>query len=311
MMVRPPQRLVLVGSVLVDILLYIDQLPERGGDILAEQSIIASGGGMNVLVAARRLGLPVAYAGRVGDGAMGRQVLADLESRNIPLLLPRVHGEDSGFDVGLVEPNAERSFITSPGTESRLLPTDLEAIPLSADDAVYVSGYELCYPISGASLESWLPALDSLIWLVLDPGPLAAEIPAGRLARVLARTTIFTSNAREAYRLTGRESMPEAAAELGRSIAAGGWAIVRVGEQGCWVAGAEGTPLHVPGRKTRAVDTTGAGDAHTAALLARLAAGDAVPAAARMANIAASLSVERRGPATGPTAAELSEALHE
>ena len=31
--------------------------------------------------------LPVAYAGRVGDGPMGKQVLADLESECIPLLL--------------------------------------------------------------------------------------------------------------------------------------------------------------------------------------------------------------------------------
>ena len=74
MTLHPPRRLVLVGSVLVDILLYIDRLPERGGDRLAERSIITSGGGMNVLVGAARLGLPVAYAGRVGDGAMGRQV---------------------------------------------------------------------------------------------------------------------------------------------------------------------------------------------------------------------------------------------
>ena len=39
--------------------------------------------------------------------------------------------------------------------------------------------------------------------------------------------------------------------------------------------------------------------------------GDDVPAAAGVANIAASLSVLRRGPATGPTAAELAEAIHE
>ena len=311
MRLRQPQRLVLVGSVLVDILLYVDRLPEHGGDRLAEQSIIASGGGMNVLVGAARLGMPVAYAGRVGDGAMGRQVRSDLESQDIPLLLPQVRGEDTGFDIGLVEPTGERTFITSPGTESRLLPADLEAIPLSGADAVYLSGYELCYPISGFSLERWLTSLDPQIWLALDPGPLAAEIPAGRLSRVLARTTIFTSNAREAFLLTGQNSMPAAASQLGERVAADGWAIVRVGEQGCWISPGGGPSLYIPGRPTQAVDTTGAGDAHTAALLARLAAGDDVPAAARVANIAASLSVERRGPATGPTAAELAEALHD
>src|SRR5215467_4700936 len=91
---KPPQRLVLVGSVLVDILLYVSRLPERGGDLLAERSLIVSGGGMNVLTGAARLGLAAAFAGRVGDGAMGTQVLADLKSQGIPLLLPQVHGED-------------------------------------------------------------------------------------------------------------------------------------------------------------------------------------------------------------------------
>jgi sugar/nucleoside kinase (ribokinase family) len=311
MTLHPPRRLVLVGSVLVDILLYIDRLPERGGDLLAEQSIIASGGGMNVLVGAARLGLPVAYAGRVGDGPMGKQVLADLESQSIPLLLPQVQGEDSGFDIGLVEPSAERTFITSPGTESRLSPGDLATLPLLAADAVYLSGYELCYPVSGSALEDWFPTLAPEVWLVFDPGPLAAEIPPRRLSSALARTTIFTSNAREAYRLTGRENAADAAKELKRCITDEGWVIVRVGEQGCWVVGSSQEPLHIPGRTTQAVDTTGAGDAHTAALLARLASGAEVPAAARVANVAASLSTERRGPVTGPTAAELSKALGE
>jgi sugar/nucleoside kinase (ribokinase family) len=309
MALHPPQRLVLVGSVLVDILLYIDRLPERGGDRLAERSIITSGGGMNVLVGAARLGLPVAYAGRVGDGTMGKQVLADLESEHIPLLLPQVQGEDTGFDIGLVEPSAERTFVTSPGTESLLSAADLAAIPLVAADAVYVSGYELCYPVSGVALEHWLPTLDPEVWLVLDPGPLAAEIPPERLASALARTTIFTANGREAYLLTGREDAAEAAVELKRRIAPEGWVIVRVGEQGCWVAGSTHIPQHIAGRPAETVDTTGAGDAHTAALLARLAAGDDLPAAARVANVAASLSTLRRGPATGPTIAELMEAL--
>jgi sugar/nucleoside kinase (ribokinase family) len=188
---------------------------------------------------------------------------------------------------------------------------DLAAIPLVAADAVYLSGYELCYPVSGAALEHWLPMLDADVWLILDPGPLAAEIAPERLLRALARTTIFTSNAREAYLLTGRENAAEAAVELKSRIAPGGWVIVRVGPQGCWIVGSSRVPHHVPGRAAEAIDTTGAGDAHTAALLASLACGDDILAAARVANVAASLSTQRRGPATGPTAVELSEALHE
>ncbi len=47
-----PRRLVLVGSVVVDVLLFVDRLPDRGGDLLARQAVAAAGGGFNVLAAA-------------------------------------------------------------------------------------------------------------------------------------------------------------------------------------------------------------------------------------------------------------------
>jgi len=58
-----------------------------------------------------------------------------------------------------------------------------------------------------------------------------------------------------------------------------------------------------------AVDTSGAGDTHTGAFIAALAGGADEVDAARTANAAAALSVTRRGPATGPAAAELTRFL--
>lgn len=308
-----PRRLVLVGSVLVDMLLYVERVPERGGDTLARRALLATGGGYNVLAGAARLGLPTAYAGRVGDGPMGERVAAELAAAGVPLLLPRAAGEDTGFDVGLVEPDGERRFVTAPGVESRLRPTDLAAIALAPGDAVYVSGYDLLYPVSGAALAAWLPALPPDAPLVLDPGPLVAEIPPERLDGVLARTDLLSLNAREAALLAETDvSLAEAATRLVERIAPSGWVVARDGAQGCWVAARGCEPEHVPARRAReVVDTTGAGDAHVAALLARLAAGDDLPAAARAANVAASLSIEQAGPAAGPTARELAAAMGE
>ena len=62
---------------------------------------------------------------------------------------------------------------------------------------------------------------------------------------------------------------------------------------------------HVPGFGVEVVDTNGAGDTHTGAFLAALASGASWSEAVRRANGAAALSVTRRGPATGPTVAEL------
>ncbi len=304
-----PQRLVLIGSVLIDILMYVERLPERGGDALAQRSMLTSGGGFNVLAGAARLGMPTAYAGRVGDGPMGTQVLRDLEGADIPLLLPQVAGEDTGFDIALVEQDAERTFVTSPGTEARLTPRDLATIPLTPGDAVYVSGYDLAYPVSGASLGAWLPALAPDYLLAIDPGPLVAEIPYARMLQTLARADILSLNAREIRLFTGVEDVACAASTLAQRVAPDGWVVARDGPNGCWLASRTESPQHIPPRPTHAVDTTGAGDTHVAAMLARLAAGDEITEAARMANVASSLSVERPGPATGPTANELAQAL--
>jgi sugar/nucleoside kinase (ribokinase family) len=65
----------------------------------------------------------------------------------------------------------------------------------------------------------------------------------------------------------------------------------------------------VPAPAIMAVDTTGAGDAHSGVFLAGLAAGLTVGDAARRANAAAALTVTRSGPATSPSRAELDQFL--
>ena len=304
-----PQRLVLAGSILVDILLYVDAFPERGGDVLARDRHLSSGGGFNVLSAATRAGLPGAYAGRIGDGVFGHQVVRDLELAGITALLEPFSGHDTGFTVGIVEANGERSFLTVPGIESRLDASDLEQVALSGADAIYVSGYDLAYPIAGPALSAWLRALPAGNLLALDPGPLAAGMARGEIREILGRVDLLSLNAREARLLSGCPEPDGGAVALAALLAHGGSAVVRAGPEGCWLARRGATPEHVPGHQATVRDTTGAGDVHVGTMLARLAAGDPPREAARIANVAAALSVERPGGATAPSAAELCEAI--
>ena len=50
-------RLVVLDSVLVDLTLRVDALPDRGGDVRSDSSMLAPGGGFNVLAAAARQGM--------------------------------------------------------------------------------------------------------------------------------------------------------------------------------------------------------------------------------------------------------------
>jgi sugar/nucleoside kinase (ribokinase family) len=291
-----PARLVLVGSVIADLVMTVPRLPERGGDVLASRATLQAGGGLNVLAAAARLGMPAALAGHVGDGPFGRAVAAALDREGVVRLLPP-SAADTGFCVGLVEPDAERTFVTSPGVESAVTDADLTAAGLSPDDAVYVSGYDLCYPVTGPVVAAWCAA-DPPGLFVVDPGPLVADIPAAVLDPVLDRVDVLTLNAREARLLHGRGARPGARAAV----------VMRDGACGCTLRLPDGTVEEVPAPRVEAVDTTGAGDAHTGALLAELHRTGSLTAAVRVATVAAALAVTRHGSATGPTWAELESA---
>jgi sugar/nucleoside kinase (ribokinase family) len=283
------RRLVLVGSVIVDLVMYVDRLPSKGSDVIAERSLIAVGGGRNVLVAALRQGLPAVYAGRHGAGPFGERVRTTLADDGIELLLGPADGDaDSGYCMALVEPDGERTFATTIGVEGGLTASDLGRIEVDDEDFVYVSGYDLLYP-HGPVIADWVQRRMAGT-LVVDPSPLADEIESDLLDAVLDRATWASLNEREAQLLGGRA---ERAASL----------LLRQGANGCLVRHA-GTSRHVPGLFVRLVDSNGAGDAHVGAFVAALARGDDPADAARWANAAAAISVTREGPATGPTLAE-------
>ena len=198
-----PRRLVFAGEAIVDVLMRVPGLPPRGGDLLATSAEVAVGGGFNVMAAAARQDLPVLYAGGHGTGPWGDLVRAALAAEGIGLLRPPDPSRDTGFDVALVEPDAERTFVTSLGAESAAEPGSWDAVPAGPGDAVYVSGYGLVAPGSGPDLGRWAAALPPAVLLFVDPGPLVAQIPPEVLDPVLARCDWLSCNAREAALLTG------------------------------------------------------------------------------------------------------------
>lgn len=297
----PVERLVLVGSVIVDTAVDVPALPGRGGDVIGSGLRSTPGGGFNVLAAARRLGLPAALAGHVGDGPNGLLVRTALAELGVERLVDTPPGDDTGGCVVLVEPDGERTFVTAPGVESRLAGEHLGPVTVNPTDAVHVSGYELLYEVSGPTIVHWLDTVTPAV-VVLDPGPLVADIPRARLDAVLARTTVLTLNARE---LSLLGAMPGGdLASLHAHLAPGGVVVARDGANGAHVHDGERV-VHVPAPAVTALDTTGAGDTHTGALLASLADGMTRTQAVARANAAAAWSVTRRGGATGPTRAEL------
>ncbi|MFE2420820.1 PfkB family carbohydrate kinase [Streptomyces hokutonensis] len=301
-------RLWHLGNVVVDLVLEVPALPERGGDVLATRTERTPGGGFNVMAAAARQGLPVTYAGAHGTGPFGDRARAALRAEGIDALLAPRPEPDTGFVVCLVDADGERTFVTSPGAEATLAAADLTELRPGAGDLVYITGYSLLYDSNRAALLDLLSRLDPAVTLVADPGPLAAEIPGGAMELLLARADWWSCNAREATLLTGVDNPAEAARTLQSRLGCGS-VLVRTGPDGCLVHLA-GRLVPVPGFAVDAVDLNGAGDAHTGVFMAALARGLDPVAAARRANAGAALAVTAPGPATAPDAARLEAFLN-
>ncbi|HEX4250362.1 MAG TPA: PfkB family carbohydrate kinase, partial [Pseudonocardia sp.] len=152
-------RLVHTGQVVLDLVLRVPALPPVGGDVFARESSLVPGGGFNVMAAAARAGAAVVYAGGHGDGQLGDSVRAALAAEGIAVALAPSVGVDTGVSVAMVDDSGERTFVTAAGAESALHPGDLTAVPITAADIVYVSGYSLVAEGKRDALLAWLDGL--------------------------------------------------------------------------------------------------------------------------------------------------------
>lgn len=297
-------RVIHTGQALVDATAQVADLPARGQNVMAEGWGQAAGGAVNILVAAARSGAECLHAGAIGTGPNGDLVRSVLDAEGIGHPAPPVAGSDTALCVVLVEPSAERTFITMQGAERLLSLEILDAAAPTGGDLVCVTGYTLAVDSTRRPLEAWLARLPDGVEVVLDPGAAFAGLPGETRSDLLARTAVWTSNLEEAIALVGGESMEEAASSMAGLLPEGAVAIVRDGPQGCAVS-VDGVTTRVEGYPQKPVDTNGAGDAHTGVLCAELAKGTGWVEACRRANIAGAIKVTRRGPATAPTAAEI------
>lgn len=310
-------RLVCVANTIIDVAVAVDSFPVQGGDALARSgSFHAGGAGFNVMAAASRLGVTCVYGGAHGTGPFGDAARAAMAQEGIEL----VHGADSdgtdldgadtdgdtGWDIAITDATAERTFITVVGAEARLTAERIRRVVVNPGDAVYVSGYGLLADPNRTAIRDWLDTLPGDAMVVTDPGPLVADIPAGTLEAVLARTTWWSANEREATTMAGESDPTIAASRITKS---GCGVILRLGAGGCLVVEPGKDPVKVPGFAVEAVDTNGAGDAHVGAFIASMLCGLDPLTSARRANAAAAYSVTLPGPATSPTLRELDQFL--
>ncbi|MFY9783118.1 MAG: PfkB family carbohydrate kinase [Acidimicrobiales bacterium] len=297
-------RLFCLDTVLIDVVLKITALPTRAGDALASDQLITTGGGFNAMSAAARHHLHVVYAGRLGSGPFSSIATLALEEEGIASPIEINDNLDTGICLVLLEPDGERSFVTSPGAEATLRSSDLDSLDARDGDYVLVSGYNVMYDDSAERVLAWLAKLPSGVTIAFDPATRMQDIPKANLESILVLSTWLLCNAREGAMLANDEDALAGATSLA-SMNDRLNVVIRTGAKGCVVARNHRPGFVVAGFPTTVVDTNGAGDVHNGVFLAELASGHDALAAARWANAAAAMSISRLGPATSPTRDEV------
>lgn len=290
---------VVVGSVNVDLVVPVVRRPAAGETVLGGDLAVHPGGkGANQAVAAALLGARTALIGAVGEDDWGRRMLEALRSAGVDVGAVRRETGPTGTALILVDEAGENSIVVSPGANGRVGERDVAAArDLLVGAGVVVGQGELPPAALRAAVEA---ASAAGVRCVVNLAP-PMELPGA----VLAACDPLVVNTHEAAVLlkdggadadagAGGDGDPGrvAAALLGlgsRSV------VLTVGESGAVVADAEGVTAVAAPRVERVVDTTGAGDATTGALAARLAAGDDLRAAAAYAVRVGATAVTRAG----------------
>ncbi|GAB4479619.1 MAG: ribokinase [Anaerolineales bacterium] len=280
-------KLVVVGSINMDLVVRAPRLPRLGETILGSDFRTFPGGkGANQAVAAARLGGRVQLVGRVGQDGFGETLLETLRRDQVDLTYVRRDPEAaSGVALITVEDGGDNAIVVAPGANGRLSAEDVFAAEEAFKQAqVVVLQLECPLVTVEAAIEM---ARRHAMRVALNPAP-AQTLPDALLHQV----DVLIPNQSELQLLSGEQEIEKAVqALLARGVRS---LIVTLGEQGCLVA--QGTQRHnLPAHTVKAVDTTAAGDAFVGAFAVAWAEGKSLLEAAQWGNTAGAIAVTRPG----------------
>jgi ribokinase len=311
-------RVIVVGSVNVDLVASADRLPRPGETLTGATFADHDGGkGANQAVASARLGAPTAFVGAVGRDAFAMRARAALEREGIDLAGLRSVEGATGVALIIVDAQGENMISVASEANAALDPADVtaafEQLAPGPGDVILV-GHEIPTLAAKHALRSGRAAGSTTIF---NPAPAT-----GVDRSVLAFADILTVNELELATILATEAAvanlapapggPSPADAAGQLLeTAGGEPGVRLavivtrGARGAMLLSAR-APVEIPARHVEAIDAVGAGDTFAGALAAGIALGLPLEDAVRRAVLAASLSTTKPGARGGmPTAADL------
>ncbi len=314
-----PRSVLSLGETLVDLI-----VTDGSGSLEGASGFVARLGGApaNAAVALARLGVESAFAGVVGDDPFGRRLRSGLAAEGVDISRLRATTEAATtLAFAWKDDRGDGRFWLLRGADLRLSAEDVAAAGLAEMAAIVVGSVALAgEPSRSAIGRAVAVAATAGVPVCFDVNlrpSLWPDLESARAAcaPVIAGSTLLKLSVDDARGILGLEEPAAIIAALrqgGERTSQPPLVVLTDGERGCWfAAGGEGSDAvrHVPAFSVAAVEPTGAGDAFTAALLARLLErgwGEIAEEDVRSAAAAGALATTREGAWEGlPTAAEL------
>ena len=282
-------KILTVSSANMDFVMDTPKIPVAGETLICNESYKygPGGKGANSAVAVARLGGKSVFCTAVGRDANGDALLELYNGEDIDTrFIYRSTEAPTGLAAIMVEPDGQNRIIVYPGANRKITKEAVDLAIAERPDALFMqleTSVETVVYAANAASKAGIP-------IVIDAGPADPSFPLEDLPEI----EIFSPNESETEIFTGikpcdEESCLKAIEILSGRVKAKHYCI-KLGDKGCFVGG-----VIVPSFKTKAVDTTAAGDTFTAALtLEYLKDGDVIRAA-RFACAAASIVVSRAG----------------
>jgi ribokinase len=273
-------RVAVVGSYGVGLTVELDRVPNAGETIVGRTFRTDHGGkGSNQAIGAARLGAQVDFLTAVGDDTFGHAAIALWQEEGVRADAIIAPAATMTAPI-LVEPNGENRIVVVPGALEHLSPAHVDSFSdrIAAADVCVV---QLEIPVWTA-LYALEVAGAAGVRTILNPAPAPAE-------PIAPRCDYVTPNETEAAAVGGAEAT----------------FVLTLGDDGAELRGER-----IPAFPANVVDTTGAGDAFTAAFAVALAEGKDEREAVRWGCAAGAHMVEHQGVVPGlPTREELERRL--
>lgn len=285
---KPKHKIVIVGSINMDVTLNVPRLPQTGETVLAlGQRSWLGGKGANQAIGVSRFGADAFMIGKLGNDVYGKQLFECLSREQVNMQgVSFSQDHFSGTAFINVQSNGQNTIVVNPGANISVTPEYVEHNRSIFSDAQYCL-IQMEIPLE--TIEATIAICKELnVKVILKPSP-AQALPANMIKHLF----LLIPNQEEANCLFPALTTPEEQALFALEQGVEN-IIITFGDKGCLYANQHESRTY-SAMEFPCIDTTGASDVFISCFATQLSKGSDIDVAIKMATIAASYSVSKEG----------------